>query len=393
MKILTLGENPYILSSNAKINADILLYLKNKNYKIASIVKNLDPLWYLPDETNSHYFIKNDIKISRLYPIYGSFESLVSSTYDVISTLKPDVVISLGGTQELLIISAIRSISQHKFKWISYLNINSLPLLETEIKIGNKPDFNFSSNVESTNFIKDFIDCETLHYGIDDSVFFKGNKERKEFLVTYVCKNSSSSNIGAFIDGIKLANKKDKRIKGYLHTNYCDATEFQLKELIKRKEVENVIKLPEKYVGINDGYTESEMNEIYNNSVFVVDLSVRAGTGLSVLEGMATGCYSLTTKCLIYMDIFSKYEQYIKSNDFISDNMSVYKIADHKDFAKNIVNDSYYWHMKDSEEKDAGEKYNIEFSKKFNKIKFLEKIEGCIEDTSYINNKLDVEVF
>ena len=59
MKVLTIGESPYLLSKSGKIHAEIIRELKQSGHEVNSAVWNFDITWFAADE-KGRYFYEDD---------------------------------------------------------------------------------------------------------------------------------------------------------------------------------------------------------------------------------------------------------------------------------------------------------------------------------------------
>lgn len=401
MRILTIGESPYLLTSKAKINDSVLRYLKNKNHEIFSAVWNLDPSWVLKDTDNKFYYEYNNEKICQLFPFNFIYEKSSIQIYEICKIVKPDIILTIGDIQETDFIFAIKSLYPKAFKWINILTLDALPVSKNRIETFDFMDGIITTSEFSYNEIKKYSKCPTeyQYFGLNDNFLSAKNNSDDKKLRIFVCgKNNNSSNLGAVFTGLK----ENKEIEVYMHTNTGDNGDYDFYELQKRYNTNFL--LPEKYVGINDGLPENELINEYCKSDIVVDLSVRSSVGSSLMEGMSCGCIpvgnngciigeilenytKLAKKELMYFDID---ELAVESNEYIGEFNEVFYVSNPENFKNKMLR---FKHMK----KYFNKKFNIlkEISKKltenYKRNDFLEKLNNLLEVIKNTNYKINVE--
>tara|TARA_B100000614_G_scaffold262909_1_gene300819 strand:+ start:296619 stop:297767 length:1149 start_codon:yes stop_codon:yes gene_type:complete len=276
------------------MNADVLKRLKEDGHDVVSAVWHHDEGYFLPDEGGIHNFEdENGNVICELYPFLLHTNQADAALYELMKKLQPDMVISIGDYKEVSFIYAIKEMLPTYFKWVAVFPIDCLHVNEEF-----KHQIEYADYVVTTsNFGAEDISnlcnvrAECIPYGPNHSNF--PWVERSCETPTFICsaKNAQASNLGAYIKAFGNVGRPgtDIEARAKLHTNLYDPGDYELPLLIDRYQAHNV-ELPEKFVSIKDSITDEEVAEEYASAHFVVDVSVKSATALSMLEAMATGC-------------------------------------------------------------------------------------------------------
>jgi glycosyltransferase involved in cell wall biosynthesis len=282
MTVLTIGNSPFLLNRNGRINGTILKSLKAAGHKVGSIVWEHDIRHFLPSEVGVHTY--NDI---RLFPFLKQKGELASFSMEVMKSAQPNVIVSIGDYSELTFLAAIKAKYRSLFKWVAIVPLGGLPMNELYRYDLEMADAIICCNRQSTEHISEVVRADTYYcpFGPDLDVFRNTNELPDDFGVIYPCKNDQMSNPAAFLGAVKEAN-----VRAGLHYNHCEEGAFDIPLLIKRLGIEKSVRLPQKFVSLREGLEDNLMNEEYNRYHAVVDCSSQSSTGLSMLEAMATGC-------------------------------------------------------------------------------------------------------
>jgi glycosyltransferase involved in cell wall biosynthesis len=403
MKILTVSASPYLLTKLGKMNGDILSYLKSQEYEVSSCVWHFDPSWFAAmGQDDVFKYEKNGEYICDLFPFVNHPEMAVVQVYEVIKKVKPDIVISIGDYQDTSFIFAIKSLYPKSFKWMNILTIDALPINENQYESFPFMDCIVSTTQEGRDAVCSINNnCHYISYGPDhDSFFYKG-KEREEGCLRVICcgKNSEASNIAIVMKATHDVNslyfeKPSNKITTYFHTNYGDKGEYDLSILRKRFDTKNIIKFPEKFVGLNDGISEIELNEEYNKADAIIDISVRSATGLTVLEAMSTGCIPIVTGVGALKEIIKgkKIGFVVSSNLYIGGNEEYFEIAS-VEYLTEILYKLYNMKKQNIEEIKGMREKCIEESKRYCNKKFVREIEGLLKDLKNKEVVLKIDIF
>jgi len=397
MRILTVGECPYILSKAARMHSDLLRNLVS-NHEVKSVVWNLDVTWFAPEEDGKYYYEHKEEKITEMCLLPPSSAQGTAILYEHIKQFQPDLVISISTYEESAGVFAAKSLEPDSFKWLPIFFVDSNPINEAYFDLFKTADFNIFTNKEAWSQVKDIdgVLSKYVPYGPNHDSFFNIEDvipDKNSLRVMNCSKNAQTSNISSFIHG--MSKIENENINGYLHTNYSSPGEYHLDLLINRYNVSEKISLPQEFVSINDGPLDEDLNIEYNKSDIILDTSVRAATGLSVLEGMAAGCIPIVTKVGALKEIVERfpeeYQFFVRSVIYIGDNEKEYHIIDPNDLAKKI---SYLYELKINNKKEF-EKIKCNVIKEAQKISshsFVKRIEEIVEEIKDINGTMFVEV-
>lgn len=392
MKILTVGFSPYFLTSLGQINSDILRCLKKEGYEIFSAVWNLNLSWHFPKDDGTFVYEKDEEEVCRIFPISRNQQKCTTQLYDIVKSVKPDVVLSICDYQDLSSIYAIKNLDNDLFKWILYCIADNLPVNEKFYEAFELADLLLTSTKRASEEIANFSkkDCFYLPYGPENSNFLP--QKTKNSIDKIVCssKNIQSSNLSAIIRASSLVENTEF----YLHTNHSDAGENDLAILLQR--YGKNIKLPDKFVSLDDGIPKEELFEIYYKSDIILDVSVGSATGISILEAMSCGCIPVVAKTVALSEILEEipeeYRFFVDGVSYIGDNEEEFFVVSHKDLAKKIKN------ILDIKEKKPKEFEKIRSicmnrAKKFSKNEFDKKIVKFLKELENKGRILKVEEF
>jgi len=297
MNILTISASPYLLVRNGRMNSSVLRGLSSQGHNVATAAWHHDEGFFLPEEGGTHWFEYENKKVCQVFPIEPQVQGS-AALYELMKQTQPDLVISIGDYKETDFIWEVKAMYPNLFKWMAvlcveclYINENHKSALEYADKVISVNEFGLANVTGLAN-----VNAEYVSFGPNHNVF-GGPTALTDCPMKVICSahNAQANNISAFIKSMGQINsmlsltEDEKTIKGYLHTNLYDPGEYDLDLLIDRYGSFNM-NLPEKFVSVKDSITDEEMNDEYLASHVVVDCSVKSATGLTLLEGMASGC-------------------------------------------------------------------------------------------------------
>ena len=396
MKILTISVTPYNINRSAKMNATILKYLKSLGHEVSSMVYNHDVLWFAPSEDGRFYYEDSGKVVCELYPFDYKGANSSPAAYELVRLTQPDVVITIGDYNETDFFHAVKMLNQDKFKWINILTIDSLPISKSRESAFSYPDVMITTTREAKEAIEKITNTKNVYFlpfGPDTSIFQGEKVESSKFSIISCMKNTIYANWYALLSGVSLAQKTYSDIELYLHVNISDRGFYDIKELIEQFDVK--VRLPEKYIGHNDGLTDEELRQEYLKADMIVDVSMQSATGLSALEGMSCGCIPSFSNIGAFKEICGelKLGAIISSDNFICNNLGeMCNIVSASEVCKDII---LYYDMK----KKEIEKFNaikegmINLSKKYDVIYFNEGLKEIIENLNNINKEFVLESF
>jgi glycosyltransferase involved in cell wall biosynthesis len=402
MKILTVSASPYLSTKLGKINSYVLECLSEMpDVEVSSAVWHHDISWYSASEDGQFFFEKNDKKICRIYPFINRVDMSSPQVYEIMKKAQPDVVISIGDYHETDFIFAIKSLHPTLFKWINILTIDAVPINDSRKDSFQYMDYILSSTKEGAKEVSEFCNtlCEYVPIGIDHDVFnIKDNiiKNSNKLKIFGCGKNSQSSGSATYMMGVASARDRNENIESYMHTNISDEGDYDLYYLKERYDKHNAIALPEEFIGINEGIEEKALVEKLNGCDVVADLSVRAATGMSVLEGMACGCIPVATKVGALKEIIEEmpeaYQFFVDSNVYVGALAEHYEVASYKSFA-DILLELENIKKRKPEVFQEIKSCSVKVSKKFELRNFLRKIKDVIKVVRNNKNELNLEIF
>lgn len=323
MKILTVGASPYLLVRNAKINADIIEKFSLEGHSVSSAVWHHDEGYFMPSEQGVHSYEKDNKHICYLYPFTPKTDEASVFIYELMKKVQPELVISIGDYKDTNFIHVIKSMYPSLFKWVAVYTFDSCGIINHNKDAFEAADLIVSTTEFGLEKISSFanVNGTFIPYGPNiDSFSYNSSSNRDNVLCS--ARNAQSSNIPSFVMAMS-------DIKGYIHTNLYDPGDYDIDNLLKTYNANNISYTTD-YCSIKDGVSLDKMNEIYNNSSVIVDCSIKSATGLSLLEGMLCGCVPVGPNYGRVGEIISKmpkeYRFFIPYNIFVGQNQEEFAI-------------------------------------------------------------------
>ena len=283
MKILTIGASPYLLVRNGKMNADIIKFLVNKKHHVSSAVWHHDESYFMPTASGVHNYEDQDKVICKLYPFTPKTDEASPVIYELMKSVQPEMIITIGDYKDTNFVSAIKSMYPNLFKWIAIYTTDCGGITSFHKDAFEYADYIITTSKFGLDMLKSFanIDGDYIPYG--PSLDFKDLHIQRNGVMCSA-RNSQSSNIAAFILGTQNLN-----CNKYLHTNLYDPGDYNIESLVEKFSNKN-FQFTTDYCSINEGITVNKMCEIYNKHQVFVDCSIKSATALSMLEAMQCGC-------------------------------------------------------------------------------------------------------
>lgn len=402
MNIITYSASPYLCTKLGRINS----YLLENLDTIGSICWHHDPRTFLPDEKGKYFYEKDNKNICELFPVTKTYNEQVNNqfvvdVYDKIEALSPDYVIAIGDYSDMDQICAVKEIND-SFNLIGILTIDALPIKNNYIEIINKFDAIILTNKKSFYFLQNkFPQDKLIYYGSMpiDSEIFNNSGERDnldKFSILGCLKNSQSCNTAAFIKAVGEFSMNKDDVESTLYTNYNDPGEYDIDELLKRYDKHNKINLPNRYISVLDGITDSELNDLYNRHHVIIDPSVSSATALHIFEAVSTGCVPIVIDNNIIKDYYYiahiQQRYIIDSVLYIGNNEEHLFIASIESIKKNLKKLYYNWKVHSKAIKNLGLKYE-DIIKYYNKNGLLTIIDIIINNEGKNKKIVDIDMF
>lgn len=389
MKIVTIGQSPYLLTSRAKLNADILKCLYENKHRVASFVKGHDKNYFVPEEEGKHFyysFILNNQKHKiPIIPIdIGKDETVL--IYELIKRFKPDIVITIGDYNEFPFMKAIKQIYDTDLKWFFILTNFSNPINENLTDLIQSANGVLCTSLFGRQTIEDFyhdnLDYQWVGVELKDIPI----KTKNSFRIMACAKKNSSDNLPMLMETAAKIKMDLPQLQLYIHSNINDPKDHDIELLKERFDPKDIfIKLPDKYVSIVEGIKNEDLYIEYLKSDIFVSIPVNAATSMTVLEALSYGCYPIMSKCGSNIEIAKELSLFLgnelKEDDFLVRTIKVMVpgesyigIPDPDDLQKKIEN--AYWKIKKN--KGLSSRF-FEFSKKYDNRFFMDKMTVMID--------------
>jgi glycosyltransferase involved in cell wall biosynthesis len=384
MKIFILTDSPYLRTGLGRINKNIIRGL-SENHELVLGCWGWDMDAYpIGDD---HRWVYKDHKTDKeftAFPIKKNPKDQIKIVYDILSKINCDIILTIGDYWNFTGFEQLKSQLGYSFKWISYATIESSPIDEHY-----RDNFKAIDNViVPTKFgqkvVKDSLNIESKYipFGIDDTFYKmhknnikKARKKRKldgKFRFISVGKNIFRKNIPAFLEAISIANAKDDRIVGYLHTNVDKVRSgmYDINYLLDRFNLKGIVSTPERRLSNNIALSEEALNIEYNCSDFFVSTSVAEGFGLPILESQKCGLIPMVPNCSAMSDHISSGE-IVDTVRFFAPNEQEVGILDPNFLAERMLKAVANY---DSYDTDG----NIAYAKSFTNSKMIAGIEDVL---------------
>jgi glycosyltransferase involved in cell wall biosynthesis len=231
---------------------------------------------------------------------------LYENDFDVVFCLNDIEIFNAMGEHLQKVKSEKRKKNKPNFKSIVYFPIDSEPRLN-DLKIVSF----FDEVITYTEYAKavmkplltpaQFKKVKVIPHGCDTTNFFPLNdfekaKIKKEkfgadkFVFGSVNRNSARKDLASLIIGFSMFKHKNQADAIlYLHCNPLDPSGINIYRLCERVglEVGKDVIVPDKF-NENKGFSESELNKIYNSFDCFITTTTAEGWGLTITEAMAT---------------------------------------------------------------------------------------------------------
>lgn len=391
MTVLTISVSPYLITRNGKINADILMSLKDAGHHVESLVWHHDISYFLPNELGQHRLDGPNGPVCNLHPFLGQKGELPLFVYDKLKQVQPNVVITIGTAEETEFLHAIKALYPRLFKWIAILTMG------VSVNEHQRESFQYADKILTTTKCTSEsvklnwrLESEHLPYGFDAGTFKPLNILPDEFSAISVGRNTQMSNVPAFISAVA-----ESGINGTLHTNMYDEGENDLLLLKKRLKAEK-LSLPKRFVSVREGLADDEMNQLFNQHHAIVDTSMQSATGIALIEAMSTGCIPVGMNRGAIGEIISKMPEvgryFIGYEMFIGPRQEEYAVISIKELSNTLMNIRKQY-QEDRETFVSNRIKATEVAQLFSKENFVTQVKGCVEDIVLQEHSIAVDLY
>lgn len=385
MKILTIGASPYLLVRNGKIHADVINRLIAEGHEVSSAVWHHDEGYFMPSEEGIHSYEKDGKAVCQLYPFTPKTNEASPVIYELMKTVQPQLVITVGDYKDTNFLFAIKAMYPTLFKWVAIYTFDSQGIDQNNKDAFEYTDYIFSTSEFGWKELSSFANVRGKHvpYGPDHSVF-KANDKIEKTNVLCSSRNAQGSNIAAFI-----AATAETGIKPYLHTNFYDPGDYSIESLKTRYKAES-LEMTEDYCSIKDGISEEKLCEIYNKSCIIVDCSIKSATALSLLEGMGCGCVPVGPSYGRIGEIISQMPEGLRFtipyNIFVGQNEEEFAIISSVELRRVLLEI-----LSNPTTLKEASSAAIEVSKRYSNNKFLDELVESLEQIQFDKQLLSVD--
>lgn len=310
MRIFVICDSPYLYTGLARVNRHVIDGLSNSGHEVILGAWGWDQLAFPLNENSQWIYRDQSGRNYSVFPLAKNPEKLLIQTYEVMKEIKCDILLTMGDYWNFAGFDLLKPKLNYGYKWIAYYTIESRPINDEYVEAFKYIDEIICPSIFGKNVVESSTDkqCHYIPYGVDQNVFYKLDEktrieERKKrglegkFRFINVSKNQNRKNIPAFLEALKIVHDVDNRVVGYLHTNIekLVPTQVNLKNIIKRLGIEDIVSVPNKKLSLDIGYLDSDLNIEYGCSDAFVMSSVAEGFGLPILEAQSCGLPAIVT--------------------------------------------------------------------------------------------------
>lgn len=386
MRILTVSPSPYLLTRNGRINKDIMLGAEKVGHQVESVVWHHDVQHFMATETGKHLFGNHTI-----YPFLGQKGELPAFLFETMKTSQPNVLISIGDYDDTDFVWSIKSLYPHLFKWVAII-----PTGTDFVHERNRMALSYADHVIVTteSALRAFEginrNIELIPYGPCHETFYDLSVRPLEISALCMGKNVQSYNVPAFIKAVGQSG-----IKGALHTNLDDGGDYDIRGLLKRFGAKNLT-LPNKYVSVREGLSNTQLNELYNSHHLIVDCSLQNATAITMLEAMSTGCLPVGMNVGAVGEVLSRmpaeFRFVVPHETFLGPKEEEFAIISTKELyltLENIRKD----HISNKDWRSESERITKDIARIFSKEIFVKRVNKSLEMAVNGNHKIAVDTF
>lgn len=301
MKILTIGPSPTLLTQCGRINKCLIESLSSAGHDLATLSWHHDIEYFLPNQVGSHHFGSVPV-----YPFLDQKGLLPAFSFDVMKKVQPQVVITIGDYHEVEFVQAIKALYGGLFKWVAVIAHGGSDVLpESGLNLSYADDIAVTTKAATDSIFR--LTTRGKHVPFGQDMGSSGAKAG-EFRILSMGKNSQLSNVPALIEAAA-----DADVRTTIHTNLHDlGGDYDMEYLIARTKKAHLFDLPKRFVSVKDGYTQTEIATQYGSHHAIVDCSLQSQTGLTLLEGMSSGCVPVGMECGAVGEILSQMPEWCR---------------------------------------------------------------------------------
>jgi hypothetical protein len=302
-------------------------HLLFEGYSVAGAVYGHDPNYFVPEKDDKgrerFYYEFGQDRIKIPLSVFTMRENPSIAVYEVIRSLKPDLVITVGDHKDYLYMKAIKAF-ERDFKWLVVLMNHSAPISEENAALFEDVDAVLCTSQFARDSVNDLFKKEIIETAyIGSGASFKPAEgiepDPNRFRVMTCNKTAQSDQVAALIEAVAGIRKDIPEIELYLHSNVYDNGEYDLNQLKDQFDPDDeYISLPDKYVSVFEGIPDDELAVEMSKSDVFTSISMTAGASMSVFDAVACGCYPLMSDCGSHRDVAA----------LLADHLSSFQIKD-----------------------------------------------------------------
>ena len=382
LNILTIGASPYQLTSNGKIHGEIIRHLYSNGHGIVGCVWGHDVTYFLPEEEDGkkQYFYDCNIQ-ERIHKIpivpFRRGENEAIAIYEVLNSLRPDLVITVGDFNDFLFMKAVKSFYTGSLKWLFVMNNFTNPINEKNTELISDIDGILCINKFTVNLVREIFSKELIDQCyIGSTLNSQHSKKDGKFRLITTAKNCQSDNLPTIMRAVADVRDQIPEIELYCHSNVYDNGEYDLNIVKDRFDPKGeFITFPDKYVSLFDGISDDDLAVEFSKSHVYVSVPMVSSSGISCFDAISCGCIPILSKVGVYTELaeiiekettISKDNTLVDGCEIMSIGESYLYVTGYKELAKNI--------LKTYQENIKGESVNLplyNIMNNFSRDKFL----------------------
>ena len=399
MKIITLGLSPYLCLSDGHIHSMVLKHLFKNGHSVAAIGIGHDTGFFLPKENEKgepvYYYEFDNFKIP-LVP-FNNVKDPAIGVYEILKVFEPDMVITIGDFNSFIYMKAVKMFTEKPIQWFSVLSNHSYPINELNIEVLDDIDGILCTNSNSFDMFSNLYKRENIDVSHVGSCDVHTEPVRNSyFRIVTTGTNTCLDNFPMIMETASEVRSEIPELQLYVHTNIYDPGDFDLSLLKARFDPQDeFISFPDKYVSINEAYSEDKFHRELSKCDMFISASGHASTGMAAFDAIACGCVPLLSDVGAHRDIAERLAEMspeFKRDDFIVPCIEVMtkgevytSVCDPKLLRKGILN------LHNKIKKGGHRIFSQQFVDSYDRRKFLSKISKMVEATKCSNPTLCVE--
>lgn len=301
MKVLTVGASPELLSAQGRLHADVLRALVDNGWDATCLAWSHDADYLSPGQPPEYKV--NEVNI----PVISMPAKIDPTTvvHMLVKEFAPDLIFTVGDLENFGFMKQIKMFFPYA-RWACVLIPYRLPISRSKKEILNFIDAILCSSSEGYDGLSDVVldDCLGVAFAGADKCFRTLGEKPSGFRVMGIGKNTQTDNLPTLVEVAADMRRDIPELTLYLHVNQFDRGYYDFGEIQDRFDPRKEwLSFPDRYISAYDGYTNDELNELYNAAHLLVTVPMMAGTAKTCWESLSAGTPVLMPDYGIFQDV------------------------------------------------------------------------------------------